>query len=1132
MIRILLSLLLLPLFSFAQVNDDFTDGDFTTNPVWSGEDSKFTVNTGNQLQLNGLASTDTAYLSTANSSIDSAEWQFYVKMQFDPSNNNYLKVYLVSDQANLEGPLNGYFLRLGENLSNDDIDLYRQDGTAEVLVIDGVDGNVASSPEVRIRVTRDKVGNWELHSDLTGGTNFTLEGAGTDNTYTSSAFFGLFCRHTSSNGTKYYFDDFYVGPMVGDTLAPSIISVSATSDTTLDVVFSEYVELSSSQLITNYSANNGIGNPNAALRDGVDSTLLHLTFSTQFGNGVTNILTVSNVTDILSNAITTPETVPFTYFQAGIAVPGDVVINEIFADPVPSVSLPTGEFVELYNASTKIFDLNGWKFINSTTSKTLPTYLLLPNEYVILCDVADTAGYSPYGSLIGISSFTALTNVGDSLTLMDDVGTVLDIVAYDDTWYNDPLKENGGWTLEQINPSHPPCSSANNWIASNDLSGGTPGVINSVHDTLPDTLSPSLLGALLISPTGVVLTFSEAMDSASLASGIFTLNGGITVTSIAVSSPDFTTVTLTLNPAIDTGIVYSVKAGNVSDCPGNVISASDSAQFLISSSAVIYDVVISEIFVDPTPVIGLPEFEFVELYNASARVFDLSGWVFADAASSEVLGSVLLEPGGYIILCDASAASEFAGFGEVLEIVGFPSLTNGGEQLTLYDETGKIIHQIVYSDSWYADGNTEGDGSSLEMIDASNPCGQETNWRRSVSSNGGTPGQENSVLSNNPDNVSPTLLRADVIDSLNVLLTLSEGLDSAGAALATFSFSNSLALLSANQASPNTITLTLSTALAQGVIYTVSISNLMDCVGNGIGNPNSAQFSRPEQAEPGDIIINEILFNPRANYFNDGSDFVEIYNNSQRFIDLNGWQLANTGNDTIDNLKSITSTPYIVFPGDYVVLSKDTSNIKDEYPEAVEQTFLQMDALPGYNNGDGTVVLINNLLQVSDSITYNEAMHFVLLNDINGVSLERLDFDRASHDLTNWHSASEAVGFATPGYLNSQYNPPGESTGTVTIEPELFSPDNDGVKDIVNINYELDAAGFVGTITIYDAKGRLIKSLLQNELLGTSGTYSWDGITEENERARIGIYIIYFEVFGLNGEIKQFKKSCVLAANL
>ena len=865
MIRILLSLMLLPLLSFAQVIDDFSDGDFTASPVWSGEDSKFMVNTGNQLQLSGLSATDTAYLSTVNNSIDSTEWQFYVKMQFDPSGNNYLKVYLVSDQSNLEGPLNGYFLRLGENLANDDIDLYRQDGTTEFLIIDGVDGNVASSPEVRIKVTRDNLGNWNLYSDLTGGTSFTLEGTGTDNTYTSSAFFGLFCRHTSSNATKYYFDDFYIGPYVFDTLAPTISSVVVTSNTTIDVFFSEYVALNGSQVVGNYSADNGIGNPSSAVRDGVDSTMVHLTFSTQLGNGVTNTLTVINVADILSNSIVTPETATFLYF-------------------------------------------------------------------------------------------------------------------------------------------------------------------------VPDTAER-------------------------------------------------------------------------------------------------YDIVINELFPDPSPPVGLPEAEFIELYNNSNKIFDLAGFTISDGGTPVVLASKILLPGAYVILCSSSNTAAYASFGEVLGVT-IPALNNAGDSVELRDGNGMLIHRVDYTDAWYADGDADGDGRTLEMIDPSNPCALGNNWRRSVSITGGTPGQKNSVYSNNPDNVAPTLFRADVSDSLNVLLTFKEALDDTGVFPAIYTLSNNLVLASATLTTTKIVTLTLSTAMVQGVVYTVSIANLKDCVGNSIGNPNSAQFAMPEQAEPGDLIINEILFNPRANYYNDGSDFVEIYNNSQRYIDLRGWQLANIGVDTIDNFKPITAMPYVVFPGDYVVLSKDTSNIKYEYPAAMEQTFLQMDGLPAFNNGDGTVILIDNLLQVSDSITYNEDMHFVLLNDINGVSLERVDFDRPSHDVTNWHSSSEAVGFATPGYLNSQYNPPGESTGTVTVEPELFSPDNDGVKDIVNINYQFDAPGFVGTITIYDAKGRLIKNLLQNELLGTSGTYSWDGITEENERARIGIYIIYFEVFGLSGEIKHFKKTCVLAAKL
>jgi len=169
---------------------------------------------------------------------------------------------------------------------------------------------------------------------------------------------------------------------------------------------------------------------------------------------------------------------------------------------------------------------------------------------------------------------------------------------------------------------------------------------------------------------------------------------------------------------------------------------------------------------------------------------------------------------------------------------------------------------------------------------------------------------------------------------------------------------------------------------------------------------------------------------------------------------------------------------------------------------------------------------------VSDSVTYNPDMHFSLLNDEDGVSLERLDFNRPAHDNTNWHSAAESVGFATPGYQNSQSKAADTSSPNVTVNPEVFSPDNDGIEDVVDINYSFDAGGFVGTILIYDAKGRLIKTVIQNELLGTAGTFSWDGTLENGEKGRLGIYVIYFEAFGLLGEIKQFKLSCVLAGRL
>jgi hypothetical protein len=327
--------------------------------------------------------------------------------------------------------------------------------------------------------------------------------------------------------------------------------------------------------------------------------------------------------------------------------------------------------------------------------------------------------------------------------------------------------------------------------------------------------------------------------------------------------------------------------------------------------------------------------------------------------------------------------------------------------------------------------------------------------------------------------------------------------------------------------SSRTIQATLTPSLQTGVLYTIDISNFYDCVGNVVESENSAQFALPEPAEQGDLIINEVLCNPRES----GSDFVEIYNKSARYINLQGWRLANVDNGIIDNYQVMSDQSRIVFPGEYVLLSTDTANVLDEYPLAATQSFLQMLSTPTYSNDSGTVVLISDQLLVSDSFAYNESMHFSLLNDLNGVSLERLDFGRETNDKTNWHSAAEAVGFATPGYKNSQYSI-AQTGDEVTISPEIFSPDNDAVDDVVNIAYKFDAPGFVGTVTIYDSKGRLVKKLVQNDLLGSEGVFSWDGENEDYQKARMGIYVVFFEAFGVGGEVKQIKKTCVLGGRL
>ncbi len=1110
--------------AYSQFTDNFTDSNYTVNPVWSGETTKYEINAAKQLHLNAPAQTDTAYLSTPSAAINNAIWNFYVGMTFNPSSGNYAKIYLVSDQANLRGSLNGYFVKVGN--TTDEISLYRQDGLTETKIINGVDGRVNTSAVTSaIKVTRDSLGNWQLLSDTTGGTTYFSEGTVFDNTYISSAYFGVSSRYTSTRATKFFYDNFNVtGTAFVDNVPPVLDSLIVVNSTQLNAYFNETVDLTTSQILTNYSVNLGIGNPSSATRDAVDSSLVHLTFATPFTNGQNYNLTINNVQDIAGNAVVNI-VIPFTYLVIVAPNPEDVVINEIFADPNPQIGLPATEYVELYNASSNAFLLTNWQFVNTTTAKPLPNYILSPNAYVILCDINDTALFSPFGNVIGISSMTALTNGGDSLSLLDNNGNILDIVKYDISWYQDIVKKNGGYSLERINPLHP-CSSANNWTTSMNPIGGTPGTQNSVFDTLPDTQAPTISAVNIITASQVDVIFSETMDSASLSNATYTVSGGITVTGTTVNANN-QQVILNLNPALDSSTVYTLTIAGANDCSGNLLNP-DSLQFGIGRPPQKYEIVINELFPDPSPTMGLPTEDYLELYNNTNKIIDLTNCLISDLTSMDNFNPGKILPGEYVIVCDNSFENQFAPFGKVITVNSFPSLNNAEDEISIYAPDTTLIHRVHYYDTWYRDNNKKDGGWSLEMIDPNNPCGEADNWIASTKWFGGTPGTQNTAYGTNPDVVLPQLVEANATSDSTVILTFSEIIDNAGMMAAIYNIDHGINISSISVIDSKNVQLNLSTPLIFQIKYIVTVTGAFDCVGNVIGSNNTAIFALPEQGFFEDIVINEVLFNP----FTGGSDFVEIYNNSNKFINMQNWSLANLTNDSITSYKTISNQPKLLLPNEFMLLTKDATNVQQEYINSVASAFQQMTSLPSYSNTDGHVYLINNLNMVVDSFYYNENMQFSLLNSFKGVSLERIDYNRPTNDVTNWHSAAEDVGFATPGYENSQYLVANNDGGTVVLSPETFSPDNDGVDDVLNISYNFSTPDFVGTITIYDVKGRLVRKLVQNELLGTKGTFSWNGLNDNNEKARIGIYIIYFEVFDLDGNVKSYKKTTVLSGHL
>jgi hypothetical protein len=72
----------------------------------------------------------------------------------------------------------------------------------------------------------------------------------------------------------------------------------------------------------------------------------------------------------------------------------------------------------------------------------------------------------------------------------------------------------------------------------------------------------------------------------------------------------------------------------------------------------------------------------------------------------------------------------------------------------------------------------------------------------------------------------------------------------------------------------------------------------------------------------------------------------------------------------------------------------------------------------------------------------------------------------------------------------------------------------------------------IANASVYNDRGTLIRKLTKNMILAGTGTINWDGLTETNELSAIGIYILYLEVFNLDGTVKKYRKNCVLATKL
>jgi len=539
------------------------------------------------------------------------------------------------------------------------------------------------------------------------------------------------------------------------------------------------------------------------------------------------------------------------------------------------------------------------------------------------------------------------------------------------------------------------------------------------------------------------------------------------------------------------------------------------------------DVIISEIMADPVPAVSLPAKEYLEIMNRSQFGFNLKKWSLSTENQSTSFPDVTIGAGEYFILCPAADTSAFSCYGKVIGLKSFPSLTDAGRMLWISDSLGNLIHGVVYSSAWYGNKLKETGGWSLEMIDAGYPFYNEGNWEASSSGNGGTPGKINSSARSNPDRQFYGIENVFPDDSITLRVNFSETVFDIAGSPGKFIINGSEAV-STSSSDPLLRTFVIRSPLSfvKGEVYSLNVSSdLTDFAGNTISRA-SFKFGLPEKAGRGDIVFNELLFNP----FPDEPDYIELFNCSDKVADASQLYLASINAESGDTseIEPLSDEHRCIIPGGFFTVTADRIKVIEQYSSSDPENIFGISSLPSMPDDRGHLLLLNRSLDLIDEVSYSDEMHYPLLVSKEGVSLEKIRPEMASGESTSWHSASESSGWGTPGKENSVFSSGPEGNDRITFSSARISPDNDGTEDDLVIDINAEGLGNVISVTIFDETGGYVTKLIENFFAGNKASVVWDGTADNGSIVSTGVYIILIELYNEKGKTKSWKKVCTV----
>jgi len=915
--------------------------------------------------------------------------------------------------------------------------------------------------------------------------------------------------------------------------------IEALSPNEIEVTFNARIRESSAargNFITD-----GIRPESVLLQDG---QVVLLQFDSPLPTGP-RALTISNVQTLGGFSIANNTDINFTVFDT--FEQGDILVNEFMYNP-PS-EFP--RFVELVNRSEKLLNLKNWRLQRRQSSGESNRFIsetdlaMEPGEFLVITDDINLFEEA-YGerNVIEMESFPGFTlTVEDQIRLFTGTDALADSLAYNpSTWGGN------GVSLERLSLVVASELQAN-WAESTSPDFGTPGLPNEVE---PDSEPPQIVRASQFDDLGFRLVFNEQLDSET---AMDVSNYSIEpLPGLSMIGLDGSEVILFVDGELRNDQVYNISVTGVTDIFGNVMEpVSLSIRYLDFGEAAPGDIVINEILYRRLRA-GAPE--FIEIFNTTDQNVDLSGWILSDDSGNAVIpNGVAIRENDFLVFTDSESLA--GGSEKVIYMPDFPSLNDNGDAVVLKNPDAAVIDSLFYQSDW-ASVNA---GISLERKDPEAISIDPANWTASLDDSGSTPASENSRFER--DTEGPEIIFANSFhpDSVEVLfdefINLFSGVDQPEFSASMISEMSARLdnvqirfLINGAQADileydpqqGNRVVLNGS-SIVRGEEVSLTVEQAADFQGNESSTLN-LEISQP--LAPGDLVINEIMFDPISDERDglpDQSDYVEIHNPNAYAISLEGIFLHDEPdeNGDITRIDPISTRARWIPAGGYALFYPEP----DRLPFEESRTAIFFNLTPDFSSiglqteratmslpiSGRQVYLADSSHTTIDMVDYREEWHNPNIIDTKGIALERINPDFESNDPANWGSNASPVG-GSPGSENSilQTSDPLLADTGVELSPNPFSPDGDGFDDVLLINYKLDEPDYLLKIRIYDRYGRLVRKLAEATPAGFGGSVIWDGMTDNGQTNRIGIYIVLIEAYNSsNGSNRTFKETAVIA---